>query len=552
MPTQLSLRDVTVSYDGRLILDRISLTVTPGERVGVVGDNGAGKSTLLRLMAGEQQPDSGSVTVDADNGVGHLGQVVALPGEHTVGEAIDTALADLRAMERRMRELETVLDQARPADLAAYGDLLSAFEARGGYEADARVAAALDILGLAGIGHDRPLSTLSGGQRVRLALAGLLAAPPEILLLDEPTDHLDADATAWLEERVRAHRGTVVAVSHDRLFLERTATAILEVDAQRRTVVRHGDGYAGFLQGKAAARRRWEQDYERWCGDVERLTAQVALTARQVAPGRAIRDNNKMAYDRAAGRVQGSMSARIRNARERLRRLHADPVPRPPDPLRFTARPGGGETRGVLVGMADVAVGDRLAVAHLEIEAGQRLLVRGPNGAGKTTLLRVIAGQVRPDRGVVRRRGRIGLLPQHTVVTDPGRTLLDAFAAGRPGTLEEHAERLLSFGLFRPDRLEARLGTLSTGQLRRLSLARVLAADTDLLLLDEPTDHLSLDLVEELEEALRHYPGAIVVVSHDRALCRAFAGAELWVEEGRVVAPPRSRSREEVPAGRRG
>ncbi|MER6306176.1 ABC-F family ATP-binding cassette domain-containing protein [Streptomyces sp. NPDC001657] len=533
MPTQISLHDITTSRGERLLLDGVSLSVRPGERVGIVGENGAGKSTLLRLIAGVEQPDEGHVVLTADGGIGYLAQTPDLPPDRTVQDAIDAALADLRDLERRLRTLETGLGDATVARLDEYGDLLTLFELRGGYEADARVEAALHALGLEGLGHDRLLGSLSGGEQARLGLACLIAAAPEVMLLDEPTNHLDAAALDWLEGALLAHRGTVLAVSHDRLFLQRVATVIVEVDADRRTLVRYGDGYGTFVAAKATARRRWEQEYAEWCAEVARLTDFAAGTAHGVAPGRAIKDGNKMAYDRAKGRVQASVSSRVRNAQERLRRLGDHPVPKPPEPLRFRAAPGLGGTGGTLVQLDGVRVGDRLAVDSLSVTAGERLLIHGPNGAGKTTLLRVLAGLTAPDSGAVLRRGRIGFLAQEIPVSRPAEPLLETFRRGLSGHPEELAELLLSFGLFRERDLQVPVGALSAGQRRRLALARLLARPADLLLLDEPTNHLALDLVEEVEAALAAWPGALVMVTHDRLLRRRFGGRPYEIRNGR-------------------
>ncbi|MBB2912415.1 macrolide transport system ATP-binding/permease protein [Streptosporangium becharense] len=508
------------------------------------------------MIAGVEQPDEGEVVTVSGDGVGHLGQILDLPGHHTVQQAVDAALAELRAMERRMRELEADLAtdgpdgcEARCEDrcedrcgarlaghdrlLTEYGDLLSVYEARGGYEADARIDKAMHGLGLAHIGRDRRLGSLSGGEQARLGLACLLAAAPEVMLLDEPTNHLDEAATTWLEERLRAHRGTVVAVSHDRVFLDRVATAILEVD--NGAVTRFGGGYTGFLAEQAAARQRWEQAYADWVEEIRRVRAFAATTAHRVAHGRPMKDGNKMAYDRDAGRVQSSIAGRLRQAQERLRRLEEDPVPEPPEPLRFRGLFERGTADGPVAELHGVRVADRLAVDSFGIGQGRRLLVHGPNGAGKSTFLRVLAGELEPDRGSVRRRGRIGHLPQEITFTRPERTVLDTFAEGRPGDAEEHRASLTSLGLFRADTLHARVGTLSVGQCRRLALARLLTAEADLLLLDEPTNHLSLKLVEELEEALGAYRGALVVVSHDRATRSRFAGAQVEMRDGRLL-----------------
>ncbi|WP_030563121.1 ribosomal protection-like ABC-F family protein [Streptomyces aureocirculatus] len=542
MPTQISVRDVIKARGDRLLLDGVSLTVRPGERIGIVGENGAGKSTLLDLLAGRDRPDQGAVTTVAEGGAEFLAQTPQLPADRSVGDAIDAALCELRAMERRLRELEAALDGASAATLAEYGDLLTSFELRGGYEADARVDKAMHGLGLAHTDRTRLLGSLSGGEQARLGLACLIAASPEVMFLDEPTNHLDESALDWLEAALLAHRGTVVAVSHDRTFLERVATAILEVDEARRTVVRYGGGYQGLIAERAAARQRWEQAYAQWCEETRRLEEFTVTTAHAVAGGRGMKDNNKMAYDRAGGRVQASVAGRVRNAQERLRRLHDDPVPKPPEPLRFTARPlagadgDGRAAEGDLVTLREVRVGNRLYVHDLTVPAGQRLLIHGGNGAGKSTLLRTMAGVLEPDEGTVTRRGRIGYLAQEIPVRRPTERVLETFGKGLPLTEGEQAELLLSYGLFRARDLHVPVGSLSAGQRRRLALARLLARPADLLLLDEPANHLALALVEELEEALERWTGALVVVSHDRHLRRRFTGRIRRMESGRLPA----------------
>ncbi|MFF8701352.1 ribosomal protection-like ABC-F family protein [Streptomyces albidoflavus] len=530
MPVQITALDVGKSFDGRPVLSSVTCSLGAGERTGIIGENGSGKSTLLRLFAGVDRPDEGEIVVQASGGVGHLAQEERLPASMTVQQVLDRGLAGLRAVERRLRHLEAAMAAGDASALAEYGDLLTLFELRGGYEADARAERALRGLGLRLVDRDRAVSTLSGGEQVRLRLAALLAGAPEILLLDEPTNHLDAAALHWLEEHLRARRGTTVAVSHDRDFLERVATSLLEVDADRRTVVRHGGGYAHHLAEKAAARRRWAQEYEQWCAEADGLRETAATTARRVAHGRSMKDNNKMAYDRAGGRVQQSVAARVRNAEERLRRLLADPVPPPPKPLRFTPVLRTGRLDGALVDASGIEVPGRLERTGLTLAAGDRLLVTGENGAGKSTLLQVLAGELAPASGTVTRRGRVGHLAQDPPAGDPDRTVLAAFAHGLPGLPPDHAEHLLSLGLFTREQLTVPVGRLSTGQRRRLALARLLSRPADVLLLDEPTNHLSPALAEEVEAALDGYAGALVVVSHDRRLCRRWRGDRLTLD----------------------
>lgn len=542
LAAQLSVKDVTKGYGPRTILDQVSFTVRPGERAAVIGENGAGKSTLLRLLSGTETPDDGEITVVFPGGSGHLTQTPVLEPDRTVQDAVDHALAPLRALERRLRAAEERLGEASDAELAAYGDLLTAYEARDGYRADARVDAAMHGLGLAGVTRDRPLGSLSGGEQSRLALACVLAADPELLLLDEPTNHLDASAVHWLEQRLRAHRGTVVAVTHDRQFIERIATTILEVDRDTRSVRRYGDGWAGYRAAKAAARRRAEQAHADWLEEVARTEELLESAGRRLST---TGGDPRQGFGKHRRSHEAKLGGQVRAVRERLARLRRTPVPAPPEPLRFTAAPAvavgerssaGPVPVSPLVELEDVGVGERLRLeGRLTVEPGQRLLVTGENGAGKSTLLRVLAGDLEPDTGAMRRSATVGHLPQELPVRMGRLPLLAAFAARRPGPVEEHRDTLLSLGLFREEDLTVPVAALSAGQQRRLQIARLVTRPADLLVLDEPTNHVALDLVEDLEAALAAYPGAVVAVSHDRGFRARFPGERLRLRDGRRV-----------------
>jgi macrolide transport system ATP-binding/permease protein len=539
---------VTKRYGDRIVLDRVSFTVRPGEKVGVVGDSGSGKSTLLRLLAGQEPVDNGNLTVTAPGGIGHLPQTLDLPEPARVADAVDHALGELRTLERRIRIAEAALGAAGPAELEHYAALVAEFEARGGHGADRRVEVILRRLGEhAPLDHTRPLSTLSGGQRSRLVLAATLAPAPELLLLDEPTNDLDDEAVAWLEDHLRHHQGTVVMATHDRAFLDRVTSTVLEVDTDQHTVRRYGDGYAGFLAAKAAARARWAWDHEQWRNEVAR---QERLADSSIGHLTGIPRKGPWAFSgagafRARSRSHGAQS-RIRNARERLQRLTEHPVPPPPQPLRFTGRieetPSTGETTAA-THLQGVLVERRLYVPSLQLAPGDRLLVTGPNGAGKSTLLQVLAGELTPDAGTVRRPRRVGHLRQQCSLdaASHDRTLLAAFATDRAGQVDEHADLLLSLGLFHATELAVPVRHLSVGQRRKLELARlVTAGPLDLLLLDEPTNHLSPALVEEIEAALAHYTGTLVVVTHDRLLRRRFHGTHLRLPHPAQEPPERA------------
>ncbi|WP_067813542.1 TlrC/CarA/OleB/SrmB family ABC-F type ribosomal protection protein [Nocardia inohanensis] len=552
--SQLTLAEVTRRFDERIVLDAVSLSIRPGEKVGVVGDNGSGKSTLLRLIAGQDRPDNGELIVRFPDGIGYLAQTLELPPAATVADAIDLALKDIRELELQLREAEQALVAPGPlaSRLAVYDRLLERFEARGGYQAEARVEAALHGLGLPGLDRTRTLATLSGGERRRLALAGVLASAPELLLLDEPTNDLDDTAVEWLERQLRSHRGTVVAVTHDRVFLDRITSIVLEVADGR--VSRHGNGYAGYLTAKAAERRRQQMEFERWRAELARSKR---LAESNVARLDAIPRKLPLAVFaagpfRARGRDHGAMG-RIRNAKERVARLTAEPVAPPADPLRFgvsipVTRPaatsdadsdaamvtGFAAEAEPIAELSAVTVDSRLRLDALRVGTSDRLLVTGPNGAGKTTLLKLLSGELGPHAGTVTVRGRVGHLRQEESPWPATLTVLEAFASGKVGYPDEHAEALLALGLFRPAELSLRIGELSYGQRRRIELARLVTDPADLLLLDEPTNHLSPALVEDLEQALENYPGAVILVTHDRRMRARFQGRHLELRDGRI------------------
>jgi macrolide transport system ATP-binding/permease protein len=551
---QLHLSGVSHGYGDRELFTGVELVIAAGEHAAVVGENGAGKSTLLRILAGIETPAEG--TAQRHGRVGYLAQTSGLSARLTVADAIDDALRALREMEAELERLEDGLASAGPAELEAYGNLQTQYQLREGYAAESRVEAALDRLGLGGVDRGRTLGSLSGGEQERVALACLLADPADILLLDEPTNHLDASGTAWLEGRLAAHRGAVVVVSHDRVLLRKVAAAVIEVDAERRTVNRYGNGYDGYLKEKRAERQRWVQQYHGWIDAMAAERRQADTVAGRMGYARR-RDNDKAAFDFKTGTWERAAASKIRNAQERLRRLEDNPVERPPERLKLDAGLDGGldggpdpaadsgggaggssvgssggtsgsgytEARDGVLHARNTQVPGRLDVPEFRVDRGQKILITGPNGAGKSTLLSVLAGTLEPAAGQVVRHGRIGYLQQELELPEhPSLRLLPAFAAGLGGNIDTHAEALLRLGLFRTSEFHVPVGALSAGQQRRLALARLLLGHKDVMLLDEPSNHLAPALVEELESALAEFDGTVVMVSHDRALGEWFDG----------------------------
>ncbi|MQA08368.1 MAG: ATP-binding cassette domain-containing protein [Pseudonocardiaceae bacterium] len=530
----LLARDLVKNYGDRRVLDGVSLTASPGQRLGLVGENGVGKSTLLRLLSGAEEPDSGDVFRPPD--LGFLLQELPFGMERTIADVLDDALADIRTAERRLDELADVL-RRRPDDpkiMAEYGELLEWAQVHELWDADRRAELVLGGLGLGTLRPQRPLGTLSGGQRSRLGLAGLLIRQPAALLLDEPTNHLDDDTAPFLEKHLSRLPGVVILASHDRIFLDAVCTDIVDLDPALGGPTRYGGAYSDYLEAKRAERARWEQRYTDEQAELQELRHAVRVTARNVAPGRGPRDNDKMGYDRHGGRVQKQISRRVRNARQRLDELERDQVRKPPVPLRFSgALTGEPNVDKLALSVRGLCVPGRVAVSFLDIDTTSRLLITGANGAGKSTLLHVLAGNLVPDNGNVHRaRGvRVGLLEQDVVFSRPERTPLRLYEA----VAGEATVPLMELGLIPRRDLARPVGELSVGQRRRLALALQLAKPPHVLLLDEPTNHLSLTLAEELEDALHSAPGAIVCASHDRWLRERWQGSELRLVDGRVA-----------------
>jgi len=519
------------SYGSRRVLDGVSLTASPGARVGLIGENGAGKSTLLRLLAGVENADAGTVQRPAD--LGYLAQELPYRPNVTVQRVVDDAVYESHEVLRGLDELGAAI-AARPDDadlLAGYGVLLERAQDHDAWDADRRADLVLTGLGLGEIPRDRTLAQISGGERRRLALAALLIRRPSALLLDEPTNHLDDAAAKFVEDQLCAMNGVVVLASHDRTFLDAVCTDLIDLDPAIAGPTRYGGGYTDYQQSRRAERDRWERQFADEQDELAALRHAVAVTAREVSHNRPPRDNEKMGYGHRGGRVQSQISRRVRDAARRLDELERDQVRKPPTPLRFRAPVLTAPVPGIqLVALREVHVPGRLRLDWLDLGPNDQLLITGPNGAGKSTLLAVLAGRLAASGQVLHRPGlRIGYLPQDTRFAQPGRTAQQTYAAA----VGERAEAvpLRALGLIAPGDLGKPVGALSLGQQRRLALAIVLADPPDLLLLDEPTNHLSPLLTDELQDAFDTAPGALVVASHDRWLRRRWEGPQLVLEE---------------------
>ncbi|MFI6100267.1 ABC-F family ATP-binding cassette domain-containing protein [Lentzea sp. NPDC051213] len=487
----LSTHDITKGYEEGPVVDGIDLTISAGQRLGIIGENGRGKTTLLRLLAEDLAPDQGTVT--RHGSLSLVRQEMPFHDSETVGDLLSEALRESR---QALSELDSA---AEPFDTQRYEKALAHAEDIEAWDAERRATIALEALDA---DHDRSteLKRLSVGQRYRVRLACLLAERADVLLLDEPTNHLDANALTFLTERLQQHHGVVVLVSHDRQLLDDVCTQLLDLDpAPDGEVHLHGGGYRAFKEAKRAERQRWEQRFAQEEAEHDELTDKVERAQSR------LRD----AWRPPKGAFKHKRSTRaankMRNVARRLDELDDQRVVAPPPPLRFA--PPDLEASGDLLHATPLEVPGRLSLTEpISLSAGEKLLITGPNGAGKTTLLNVLAGRLKPVVGTVHHVGEVALLAQESTFEN------------EDATARQLCSRAEELGLLRGKDLARPVGRLSTGQRRRLALAVLLSSGPHVLLLDEPTNHLSIALVDELTEALRQTKAAVAVATHDRQM----------------------------------
>jgi macrolide transport system ATP-binding/permease protein len=535
------------AYGLTTVLNDVTVILNPGERIGLVGANGAGKSTLLKIIAGEIPPDDGSVRLDSSVTVGYLPQVITGYDDRTVSDLLADADRDLRQMESRLRVLEAIMSQsggdALTTALTEYGDLTEQFERRGGYDLDQRIATVVRGLRVDHLPQDRLFGTLSGGERARLGLALLLLSGPDTLLLDEPTNHLDSASLNWLERYLAAFPGGMLVVSHDREFLNRTVSAIVEIDEHSRSLKRYNGDYDTYAAAKLREREQQQREYEAQQEELAVLRLAVAETARSNRNYRPQTDGDKLLRNAKIAKHDTTVSKRVKSAEERLKRLEANKLPPPPIPLRFDPALNPEVLRARLPIMATgihKCYGDRVILGgvNLTVYPESRIALVGPNGAGKSTLLKILVGMDSADSGEVQRNPalKIGYLDQAQGLLDPALTLVEAALAGLPDW-EPHQMHtfLIRSGLFHYADFETRVGDLSSGQRRKLQIARMLTGRANLLALDEPTNDVSFDVLEGLESAIQAFPGPVIVATHDRRFLQHFGGQVYRVEGGRLI-----------------
>jgi len=506
-----------VHVGGRPLFEDVSFKLEPRERMTLSGRNGAGKSTLLRVLAGELAPDAGSLSVQRSARIALHDQRPPRESSAKLGEYVFSGRADMLEAEAELERLEGEMSRAAGEEtMAAYAAVQQRLEAGGGYRWRDRVLEVLRGLGFDPEQAERPLTSFSGGELTRASLARALAGAPDLLLLDEPTNHLDIPSLEWLESYLVELDAAVVLVAHDRWFLEAVGTSVLELDA----------GRARFFAGPWHA---WRQEQAR----------------RQIALGKAI-ERQEAEIERMERFVERFRykATKARQAQSRVKQIERKkrdgPVAERHDNrrLRFSFKPP--ERPGRLVlnmvkGRIEVPGRVLLDSADLEVERGEHMVLVGPNGTGKTTLIETLAGGREPASGSVRtgHNVKIGYLSQHADTAAGEGTVLDA-AQRQTGLTGQKARALLGGFLFSGADAEKQLSDISGGEQRRLSLAILVASGANVLILDEPTNHLDIESREALEDALTEFEGAVILVSHDRALLEAVGSRTVVCENGRL------------------
>lgn len=554
MTATLVAKNVAGGFAHRTLFEALDLTVAPGDVIGVVGANGAGKSTLLRILAGDLDPLEGAVSVaPADAFVGWLPQ----EHERVQGETVAAYVARragcadaTRAMEAAAAALADPTSNADPAvdPAEAYSAALDHWLATGAADLDERLPAVLADLGL-DTEMVRPDSTLmtalSGGQAARVGLAALLVSRFDIVLLDEPTNDLDLDGLDRLEAFVRDLRGGVVLVSHDREFLARSVTGVLELDLAQNTNTFYGGGYDSYLEEREVNRRHKREQYDEFAEKKADLVARARVQREWSSQGvrNAIRkapDNDKIRR-RAATESSEKQAQKVRQMESRIVRLEEVEEPRKEWVLQFSI--GAAPRSSTVVATLDNAVVRQgnfvLGPVSLQVDAGERIGITGPNGAGKSTLLRLLLGRQGPDEGRASLGASvaIGEIDQARALFTGTARLVDRFEEFLPTWTTADVRTLLAkFGL-RADHVEREVGRLSPGERTRAGLALLQARGTNVLVLDEPTNHLDLPAIEQLEQALETYDGALLLVTHDRRMLQNVRLDRRWlVDGGRVTA----------------
>lgn len=508
----LSASNLGKFYGPDEIFSDISVSIPAGARIALVGPNGAGKTTLLNLLAGIDSPTSGTVGMAGGARLSFLPQRAELAGEHSLWREQLKAFANLRALEVRLAELERRMAEADDADdaLEVYGQLQGEFERRGGYEYETRIKRVLSGLGFSAADYDVPLPQLSGGEKTRAALSRLLLEEPDLLIMDEPTNHLDIQAIEWLEKYLASFAGAVLAVSHDRYFIDSFATMVWEIEYGKLQTYR--GNYSAYSQQRASQRETLRHDYY-W--QQRFIRKEEEFIRRHMG-------------SRGAAQAKGRLK-KLETMKKRGVILESGPRQRKKMSLELSDHQRSGDhvilTRDLRIGYEGEAL---LRVPDLLVLRGETVAIIGANGVGKSTLLKTLSGDLPALAGEVRLGAKVEVayFAQAHETLDAGSAIIDEIRAVKPLPLSQARDWLGRF-LFSGDDVFRPVSSLSGGERGRLALAKLALQGASLLLLDEPTNHLDIDSQEVLQSVLGAYSGTILLVSHDRYLVDALA-TQIW------------------------
>ncbi|MET3207999.1 UNVERIFIED_CONTAM: ATP-binding cassette subfamily F protein 3 [Paenibacillus sp. PvR008] len=520
----LQVTGITKSYGIEPVLDGINLQILERERIGLVGVNGAGKSTLLKIIAGEISYDSGQIFKAKETSIGYLAQNSGLNSGRSIWAEMMLVFTPLIEAERELRQMEQeIADPANAQNEKRYADLLERYARRsdwfkdhGGYEMETRIRSVLHGMGFGSFAPETPVSTLSGGQKTRLALARILLLAPDVLMLDEPTNYLDIQTLTWLEDYLRGYSGSLLVVSHDRYFLDRLVTTIIEIERHRST--RYTGNYSRFMELKAAEYETNLKHYEKQQGEIARLEAFVQRNI-----------------------VRASTTKRAQSRRKQLDKMER--MDRPMGDLKKahfsfeTAYMSGKEVLEV----RDLSVayeGKKPLFQHasFDLKRGDTVALIGPNGIGKSTLLKCLTGTLKPAAGSIHwgTKIKIGLYDQEQTNLNPANTVLEELWSEYPHMEEARIRTVLGNFLFSGDDVLKKVATLSGGEKARVSLSKLMLREANVLILDEPTNHLDLFSREVLEAALIDYDGTLLFISHDRYFLNKMAERVIELHSGGI------------------
>jgi ATP-binding cassette subfamily F protein 3 len=512
----LTIRDLKMSYGGRVLFEGASLQVNYGDRVALVGPNGAGKSTLFSIILREETPDEGTVERDAWTMVGYLPQEGEAVGEETVLDIATGRAGEVTRLEARLKELEA----AGAVDSPEYMESHAKHDALTDPQVDAKAKKMLAGLGYREHEFSRPAKELSGGWVMRAHLARLLVMEPDLLLLDEPTNHLDLVSLLWLQKYLANYSGALLLISHDRQFMDEVVTQVSEI-ADRKVIAYTGN-YTDYLQQR-------EANYEAQMAAYKNQQKEIAALQEFADRFRAVTSKASQAM------------AKLKQI-ERMELIEKPTPPRKPFRFQIPPPPRGGQRAIALEGI-HMAYGSLQVYAGVDvaIERGERTVLVGPNGAGKSTLLKIMAGVLEFQKGERKlgHNAKLGYFSQHrSDALDPEKTVLEEVVASGPNLREDEARAILGSFMFRKEEIYKKTAVLSGGEKSRLNLIKFLVDPPNLLLMDEPTTHLDITTVESLTMALERYEGTLVFISHDVHFIRKLANRVLHVCGGKVTAYP--------------